>query len=685
MKHYRTAFRHLTVLLLTVVLCLPLILPAYSDNGLEVSSSIDNQDFNLVLLIDQSGSMRTTDRSNLVKDAAKLFVDLCEEGRQSQISVISFDTDVYLQEFVTINDEAQREVVKKQLSDITCHDRGTDIGLALLKAVEYVGSESTPARKNMIVLFTDGYTQDLVDKEEAESEAQLQQALEKSLEYDCRIFTIGTNYHGSMNAKGLSALEGIRDFQLDNGATNTPEELLTIIDAKDQDGMKAVTAEFERIYATIGNRIIHEGNLVIESPNIAEANIIISAPNGVSEVVVTAPSGNSATIDLQGGETILDGAKIVFKAGKAYQLVKIIEPISVGTWLLNVADNQSNPILNYTWMLTTKVEITITLKQKSKKNVLLTVRPTNIEQENIPDFCDALTEKNVVVFKVDDQDNSSEYELNYNDLAACLSTSFPVELGSSYSVTVKVSDGYFLRTCSGTIDIPSTWKQPSDDESDFGTIYVWNWFSNSVDLSDRVDVDVEGCEAVDGGNDLAEFDIEGTILKVKSLSSGSEEIRIESVLSDGSRIDLTGNLRVLNPIFPILGGLLLIAGFGFLIFKKRMKRTLRGNYFIQFNVALVEGGQYTVPEVLVPCSRIFTLYDLMESYRRDVMVNNWSKVLDKQILDKKSSYSKQMMNEKFYICSDEQSFKNNGKLYRHHSAKYDWVSDDELLSISFQY
>lgn len=681
----KTAFLRLTVLLLTVSLCLSLVIPVFSEGGLEVNSSIDNQDFNLILLIDRSGSMRNTDRSNLVKDAAKLFVDLCDVGRQSQIAVMSFDTEVYNNEFIAIADDEQRDLLKKQISSISYQNGGTDIGLALLRAVEYVGSESTPGRKNLIVLFTDGYTQDLIDKEESESEAQFHEALEKSLEYDCRIFTIGTNYNDSMNAKGLAALEEIRDFQIANGAANAPEELLTIINAKDQDGMKAVTSEFERIYATIGNRIIHEGNLVIESPNIAEANIIISAPHGVSEVVVTAPSGNSASIDLNGGETELDGSKIVFRSGKSYQLVKIVEPIEVGTWLLNVADNQSKPILNYTWMLTTKVEITITLKQKSKSSVLLTVRPTNIEQDTIPDFCDALTEKSVVVSKVGKEETNAEYELNYNDVAACLSTSFPVELSSSYSVTVKVSDGYFLRTCSGTIDIPANWKQPSDDESDFGTIYVWNWFSNSVDLSDLVKVDVEGCESVDGGNDIAEFDLEGTVLKVKSLNSGSEEIRIESVLSDGSKVDLTGNLRVLNPIFPILGGLLLIAGIVFLIIKKKSKRTLRGNYFLQFNVSLGDSGQYTVPEVLVPGNRSFTLYDLMVAYRRDVIVNNWAKTLDKQVLDKKSSYCKELMGEKFYICSDEQSFKNDGKVYRYHTTKYNWSSDDDALTISFQY
>ena len=663
-----------------------MLVPALAEQSIETSSSVDNQDFNLVLLIDRSGSMKSTDRSRLVQDAAKMFVDLCDEGHESQIAVMTFDTEIINNGFITVSDESQRQLLKTQISDIRYNDGGTDIGLALLSAVNYIAEESSPSRKNLIVLFTDGYTQDLVNKTEEESEADLQKALKKAAETDCRIYTIGTNYNGSMNEKGRAALEGIRDYQIANGAKDEPEELLSIIDAMDQDGMKYVATAFEKIYASIGNRIIHEGNLIIESPNIAEANIIISAPDGVSEVVITAPSGNSASIALDGSETMLDGAKIIFKTGQAYQIIKIIEPISVGTWLLNVADNQSNPILNYTWMLTAKAEISIQVKQKTQHSAMITVHPENIDSNSIVDFFNSLTERSVIITKEGDEQNSQHLDLGYNNGATSMTVSFSVEPSTTYTVAVTVSDGYFIRSCSGTITIPENWTPIEEEGSNFGTIYVWNWFSNSFDLSDRVGVDVQGCESVEGGDELAEFELDGTVIKVRSLNSGSEKIRIESVLKDGTKVELTGKLKVLNPLIPISIAALLLAGLIWLIYRKvQNRRVLRGTYFQQFIVSLGEDAKYTLAEVQIPHRKVFTLYDLMDSYRHDVMVNNWAKILDKRVLNKKSPYYKTMKSIKFHVCRDEQSFKSEDVLYRRHSTQYAWSSADGLLNLTFRY
>ena len=686
MRTTKTTVTHLIFLVLLIALCVTSMSPVFAESGLEVSSSIDNEDFNLVLLIDRSGSMKNTDRSNLVKDAAKLIVDLCDEGGYSRIAVMSFDTSVHNSGFITVSDESQREIVKNEISAIEYEDGGTDIGLALLTAVEYIRSEGNPSQKNMILLFTDGYTQDLIGKKEEESEEQLAQALELARDYSCSIFTIGTDYNGSMKQNGRDALEGIRDYQISNGIINSPEELLTIINAKDQDGMKAVVSEFEKIYATIEKRIIHEGNVVIESPNIAEVNIIVSAPSGVSEVRVTAPSGNSALIDLEGRETVLDEAKIVFKEGKSYQLIKIVEPIAEGTWLLNVADNQSEPILNYTWMLTTKAEITMTLEQSSKDSVSITVRPKNIEAGSIGEFYNSLVEQGVVITKEGDEGNSVSLDLNYDDsLNRCLRASFPVEPASSYTVTARVSDGFFIRTCKGSIDIPDVWTHPSGDESDFGTILVWNWFSRSVDLADRVEVGLKSCETVTGCDDLAEFELSGTTIKLSGISSGSDKLQVMSTMTDGSRIILTGKVKVLNPLYVLLALVFVFAVVYLIRFLKSQKRSLRGNYFIRFNISLADEGQYTVPEVYVPVQRVFCMYDLVMSYRRDSLKPEWAQILDEKVLSKKSPYFKALKENKFYVCSDEKSFKNRDTIYRQRVTNYEWHSDDEQLTVKFNY
>ena len=651
--------------------------------GFEICSSVDNEEFSLVLLIDRSGSMKTTDRSQFVKDAAKMLVDLCDEGTDSRIAVMSFDTEVYTNGFISILDGYNRELVKNQIASINYAAGGTDIGLALLTAVEAICSESGPEQNKMIILFTDGYTQDLEGKSVEESEAQLQQALELAVENDCRIFTIGTNYNGSMSQNGRDALEGIRDYQISNGVTNSEEELLAVIDAKDQDGMQAVIKEFERLYATTGERVIHEGNLVIESPNVSEANIIIAAPDGVSEIKVTNPSGESVFVDLNGGETILGETRIVYKVGKSYQLLKIIEPIEVGTWVLNVADKQSEPILNYTWMLTDKTEITLTLEQIDKNTVMATVRPNSIDTNNIRDFFGALTEKSITVTKKGEKEEVP-LDVSYNLMAASLTATFPVEAATSYTVKARVSDGYFIRTCAATIKIPSKYKK-NEPGPDIGTIYVWNWFSKTVDLTELIDNELQGLESVDGGDGIAEFEINGKRIIVRSRNSGSESIRIKSVLADGREVELTGNLKILNPIFPILLALLVVGLIVLFIYLKRQKRSLQGKLFFNFDVSLSGSGQYSLPEVFVPTCRVFSMLELIQSYRRDTLKPDWDKVLDSMILKKGSKYYSEVKKSKFTVCPNQKSFQHEETIYRRHDTEFEWTSEDGRLTVSFHY
>ena len=698
---------HLLMIIIILSICNSMVFPAFADAvqesttetqsnaetqndtedekafGFEVGSSYDNEEFSLVLLIDRSGSMQTTDRSQFVKEASKMVVDLCDEGTDSRIAIMSFDTEVYSNEFVSILNDDNREFIKKQISSINYAAGGTDIGLALLTAVNAVCNDCDPGQKKMIILFTDGYTQDLVGKSLEESEAQMREALEKAVENDCRIFTIGTNYNGSMSPKGRAALEEIRDYQIANGANNSEEALLAVIDAKDQDGMQAVVTEFERLYATTGERVIHEGNLVIESPNVSEANIIITAPDGISEIKVTNPSGESVFVDLNGRETVLGETRIVYKAGRAYQLLKIVEPIEVGTWVLNVADKQSEPILNYTWMLTEKTEITLTLEQIDQKTVMATIRPKNIETNNIRDFFGSLTEKSIVVSKKGETEETP-LEVNYDIMSACLTASFPVEAASSYTVKARVSDGYFIRSCTTTVKIPSKYKK-NEPGRDIGTIYVWNWFSKTVDMTELIDKELEALESVDGGNDIAEFEINGKRITVRSRNSGSESIRIKSVLRDGSEVELTGNLKILNPIFPILLALLVVGLIIFRIYLKQQKRSLQGKLFFNFSVSLSDSGKYSLSEVFIPTCRVFSMLELLRSYRRDTLKPDWDIVLDNSIFKKGSKYHSEVKKSKFYVCPNQKSFQHEETVYRKHDTEFEWSSQDGNLFVSFRY
>ena len=184
-----------------------------------------------------------------------------------------------------------------------------------------------------------------------------------------------------------------------------------------------------------------------------------------------------------------------------------------------------------------------------------------MDVNNLRDFFNSLTEKTVVVTKKGSKE-SMTLDLDYNLLAASLTASFPAEPGSTYSVKARVSDGYFTRTCTGSIKNQKDWKDPNEKGPDIGTIYVWNWFSKTIELRELVDKDVKDLESIDGARELAEFEINGTRIKVRSVNLGSGEIVIKGVMADGSEVELSGKVKVLNPLFPLL---LLVALVGVIV------------------------------------------------------------------------------------------------------------------------
>lgn len=692
----------LAVMLMTV---LTFTGEAFGANGIETSTSVDTEDFNLVLLIDRSGSMQQTDRSELVKDAAKLFVDLCDESSKSQIAVMSFNTAVNNSGLVTIDSEMQRTYLKNQISAITYDNGGTDLGLALKTAVEYLKVNSSEDRKNLIVLFTDGYTQDLVGgRTVADSEGDLDLALQTAAEDDCRIYVIGANYNGSMTEAGKTALNEIRDRQLSNGISDDSGALLTIIDAKNQDGMQQVVTEFEKIYAAIGNRIIHTGDIEIESPNVTEVNIIITSPTGVSHADVTAPSGNLVSLDLDGKESILDEARIVYKAGRAYQLIKIVEPIEVGTWLLHVTDKQSEPILSYSWMLTTKTEIRMDLQQQEDGDVSAVVTTTNGDERSDADFYNNLTEQYINVTAPDG--TAVRYELVYNAAETNLAACFTPESEGQYIVSAYVTDGYFLRTCSGTItveigenaggglaeaptsDAVSEQEQIAEKPDTLPTISVWKWFSSERDLAEETEAALVSCQSVEGGKDYAELSVSGTILQLKGVKAGSAEIIIYGRAADGSEIILTGTLKVRNTLIPVIILLLLIVLVSVWLFV-RSKRNLRGHFY---DVQVRMPGQHSerVSEMSAPRGRVFSMCDIVRKYSNAVMDYELSDAVRKELTDANNAYAKELKKTKITVGRDCTHFTMKNGSYkvvytRKTEPNINWTSKDGNVSVSFSY
>lgn len=130
------------------------------------------EEYELVLLIDVSGSMNTSDppdpidKTRLSVEAARAFAYYCPYGANMYISLITYSSDVFvaaekLNVGLTEDKIAYEDILDKinrsELTGIKCWDGQTNTGAAMAAAKEILAS-STATQKS-VLLFTDGKTQ----------------------------------------------------------------------------------------------------------------------------------------------------------------------------------------------------------------------------------------------------------------------------------------------------------------------------------------------------------------------------------------------------------------------------------------------------------------------------------------------------------------------------------------------
>lgn len=134
----KTPFR----LLLAVLLLLAPLLAAHA-----------GQD--VVLLLDNSSSMRVNDPHRLAVRAAREFAD--KRGADTRIAVIGFDLkpDVLLP--LTVVNAQSREHIRRALTRLTYRGRGTDTAAALERALYLLDHNGSPDAQRFIILMSDGF------------------------------------------------------------------------------------------------------------------------------------------------------------------------------------------------------------------------------------------------------------------------------------------------------------------------------------------------------------------------------------------------------------------------------------------------------------------------------------------------------------------------------------------------
>ena len=145
-------------------------------NAAENSNGVD-----AVLVIDSSGSMKTTDPRRLRVPAAKMFISLLSAN--DRIGLISFSDDGYPIAHLTQADKQHQAELLASVEKVSAKGAYTNLYAALAKGYEMLKREGDSKRRRMLVLMSDGkmdtgdFDQDkaLIEKIRSEMIATLKQ------------------------------------------------------------------------------------------------------------------------------------------------------------------------------------------------------------------------------------------------------------------------------------------------------------------------------------------------------------------------------------------------------------------------------------------------------------------------------------------------------------------------------
>ena len=278
----------------------------------------------VVILMDESGSMVKADTDRIAIEGAKLFVDM-EKLDNAKIGLVEFSNVIKSTGLLDMSEQSGRESIKAVMNGISYSGKAhTDTGAGLLEAISLL-EQSGSYEKRSIILFTDGRTD--IDagtkgRTTEDSLADVDRAIQTAQEKGYTIYCIGLNDNNSVDLEQLAKI-----------ATETGGQYLVTTD------VSSITDFFERIFADIGNSDIssldeyvadgeyHEVRFKIDNANVMEANIVILSSKEVEDVTLQNPSGE--TVDLKSDE------KVVFTKSDKYTIVKLILP-QTGEWCVNV-------------------------------------------------------------------------------------------------------------------------------------------------------------------------------------------------------------------------------------------------------------------------------------------------------------------------------------------------------------
>lgn len=307
--------KKITSLLLSLLLVCTIVFGAFP---VLAEENPGGNHYNVVLVVDGSGSMISTDSQNLRFEAINQFVGLLAQ-QGNTLGTIVFDEDIEVSMDLTpINNRSDKEEITKAIENYEVDPHGdTNIGLALDGAVDMIAAKGKQDLKSVIVLLSDGNT-DLEGYQATQlSLSQKADAIDRARDKDIPVYTVCLNEDGSANANELKQIADATGGNFEE--VSHPEDLKHVFQSFYN--LICGTSTHSLIPSKVWDETgVLEGQFSVPSFGVQEVNIIISG--NVSDIVLTSPDSSQISgAELQNMSTV----------SKSFTLIKVVDPVE-GDW-----------------------------------------------------------------------------------------------------------------------------------------------------------------------------------------------------------------------------------------------------------------------------------------------------------------------------------------------------------------
>lgn len=437
-------------------------------NKEENISTVSTQPYNIMLLIDKSGSMNSTDEQRLALSAACQFVDQLsttygDKVLTMQIGALAFSQTT--EEIASLSDLKSEENMQRLKEGIhavqyrASGTGGTDLSVALRDAAVRLEENGVKDGRNAIVLFTDGYSDNVLDAEA--SKKALKEAYRKAAKLNCEIYVVGLNQGNYIQEKGREEIFRIADTAQTGEGLMPREEADAFSESEFvnyliTDNMNEVREFYIALYAHMFEsewEFVDNHEFEIETGGVLEANITVYSDTEITDVKVQNPAE----------ETMQEDGSSYFVSGDAfYKVIRIINP-EKGFWNVYVTshdDSYKTYVVRF-YGIEAAVEASCGEASQFPDSGLLTemvgqvvVTPVFRDEPYVDeDFAEGVYIKK---FTVEHNGNSRKYNLKYEKETGTFKGYFPVEEDGKYHITATIEDDNMSRTveCEVTAEIP---------------------------------------------------------------------------------------------------------------------------------------------------------------------------------------------------------------------------------------